>query len=72
MSDFHCHINVNMSEGGEEGQYEGQHEGSERFEAQDERNEGLEEATIGVRQVPVPNMLFRREEVGSWSRYVVK
>ena len=72
MSDFHCHINVNMSEEGEEGQYDAQNEGFERFEAQDEQIEGLEEATIGVRQVPVPNMLFRREEVGTWSRYIVQ
>ena len=61
MSHFHCHVNVNMSEGYEEGQDDG---------GQDEGSEVSEEASVG-RPVPAStmSMLLWSEEVRTGGRY---
>ena len=68
MSHFHCHVNVNMSEGYEEGQDDGGQD--EGFEAQDEGSEVSEEASVG-RPVPAStmSMLLWSEEVRTGGRY---
>ena len=68
MSHFHCHVNVNMSEGYEEGQDDGDQD--EGFEAQDGGSEVSEEASVG-RPVPAStmSMLLWSEEVRTGSRY---
>ena len=63
MSDFHCHVNVNMSEGHEEAQDAGgQDEGTEV------EDEVPEEASVG-RPVPASTMLLWSEEVRTGGRY---
>ena len=68
MSHFHCHVNVNMSEGYEEGQDDGGQD--EGFEAQDGGSEVSEEASVG-RPVPAStmSMLLWSEEVRTGGRY---
>ena len=67
-SHFHCHVNVNMSEGYEEGQDDGGQD--EGFEAQDGGSEVSEEASVG-RPVPAStmSMLLWSEEVRTGGRY---